>query len=147
MTALNHSVKTDATPVGSDGAIQSVPMSEKLIRLERLIAVLDARLVPRGERTRYLFDRGGKTRLSYWSNLLAGDKSFGSKIARRLETMLVLAPNTLEENGLPPDAASIAGAFNALPIATPEEIERRQTVYISIMAMLQAHGATGPNSP
>jgi hypothetical protein len=146
MTTLNHSVKTDATPIGSDGAIQSAPMSEKLIRLERLIAVLDARDVPRDARSRYLFERGGDTSFSYWSTLVHGGKSFGAVTARRIEHMLELAPFSLEENGLPPDAASIAGAFNALPVTTPEELTRRQTIYTSIMAMLQAHGATGPNS-
>lgn len=122
-------------------------MSEKLIRLERLIAVLDARQVPRKSRSRYLFERGGETTFAHWSTLLSGKKSFGASTARRIEEMLTLAPFTLEEAGLPPDAASIAGAFNALPIATPADLDRRETLYKSIMAMLQAHGASGANSP
>lgn len=122
-------------------------MSEKLIRLERLIAVLDARQVPRRSRSRYLFERGGDTTFAHWSNVLSGKGSFGASTARRIEEMLQLAPLSLEENGLPPDAASIAGAFNALPVGTPEDLVRRQTLYGAIMAMLQAHGASGPNSP
>ena len=122
-------------------------MSEKLIRLERLIAVLDAREVPRKKRSRYLFERGGETTFSHWSTLIHGGKSFGASMARQVEGMLGLAPFSLEEGGLPPDAASIAGAFNALPISTPADLERRKTIYTSIMAMLQAHGSTDPKSP
>lgn len=122
-------------------------MSEKLIRLERLIAVLDARQVPRKSRSRYLYERGGDTSFAHWSNVLSGSGSFGASTARRIEEMLQLAPFSLEETGLPPDAASIAGAFNALPVATAEDLLRRETLYKAIMAMLQSHGATGPSSP
>lgn len=122
-------------------------MTEKLIRLERLIAVLDARQVPRSERSRYLYERGGKTSFSHWSTLVAGGKSFGAETARRIERMLQLAPHSLEDGGLPPDAASIAGAFNALPVTTMDELARRKTIYVSIMAILQAHASSGPSSP
>lgn len=117
-------------------------MSEKLIRLERLIAILDARGVPKRSRSRYLFERGGDTTFAHWSNVLSGKGSFGASTARRLEEMLRLAPFALEEHGLPPDAASIAGAFNALPLSTPEDVERRRTLYVAIMAMLQVHSTT-----
>lgn len=120
-------------------------MSEKLLRLERLIAVLDARKVPPKERSKYLFEQVGGAALTQWSNLLAGDKSFGDKLARRMERALGLVPGSLEEHGLPPDTASVAAAFNALPTSTPVEIEVRAHLYDAIMAMLQKRDAGGPS--
>ena len=122
-------------------------MTERLLRLERLIAVLDARKVPSKERARFLWTTVGGAKQSYYSNLLSGDKSFGSDKARQIEKQLGLVPGTLEEFGLPPDAASVAGAFNALPMTTETQLELRQQLYVSIMAMIQAHGAPAAKKP
>jgi hypothetical protein len=154
MTALNQKVYTEATPEGLVGPIQSAPMSEKLIRRERLLLVLEARGVEDGKRSRFLFDlgvlseKGTPISQQYWSNLIGqASKSFGDKTARKLEKKLEVAPYTLEEDGLAPDAATIGAAFNALPVTSPEELEMRQRIYHSIMAMLQARGAIEPKSP
>ena len=121
-------------------------MSEKLLRLERLNAVLDARQIPERDRARYLFTTVGKAAQPYWSNLLSGSKSFGSVKARQIEDALGLVPGTLEEHGLPPDASSIAAAFNKLPMDTVAALERRKTVYTSLMAIIQAHAEQPPKS-
>jgi len=154
MTALNQKVYSEATPEGLVGPIQSELMSEKLIRLERLLLVLEARDVDPDKRSRFLFDlgvlsdKGTPITQQYWSQLLKqSSKSFGDKMARKLEKKLGLAAYTLEENGLAPDAATIGAAFDALPVTSPEALEMRQRIYHSIMAMLQAPGAIAPTSP
>ena len=122
-------------------------MSEKLLRLERLIAVLDVRQIEPKDRSKYLFEQVGDARISQWSDLLSGKKSFGDKLARRIEEKLGLVRGSLEEHGLPPDVASVAGAFAALPANTPEQLEVRQRLYVAIMAMLGPHVPAEPSSP
>jgi hypothetical protein len=154
MTALNQKVYSEATPGGLSGPIQSAPMSEKLIRRERLLLVLDARGVEKNKRSRFLFelgvlsDEGKPITQQYWGNLVRqASKSFGDKTARKLEKQLGLARYTLEEGGLAPDAATIGAAFDALPVTSLEELDLRQRLYNSIMAMLQAPDAIGPKLP
>lgn len=122
-------------------------MSERLIRLERLIAVLNDRGVAPISRARYLTDRVGEGKQSYWSNLLSGDKSFGDKAARKIEKALCLAPFSLEENGFPPDAATVAATFDQLPLDTDEARDRRRQLYVSIIAMIRAHLPPDSNTP
>lgn len=154
MTTLNQKVFNEATPESLVGPIQSAPMSETLIRRERLLIVLESRGVDKNKRSRFLFDlgvlsdKGRPITQQYWGCLIKGTKkSFGDKTARKLEDALELARYTLEEDGLQPDAAMIAAAFDALPVNSPETLEMRQRMYHSIMAMLQAPGAIAPKSP
>jgi hypothetical protein len=147
MTALNHPVYDKATPEGLQQGAESAPMPEKLVRLERLLAVLDAREVPTKERGRYLMNKVGSGQQGYWSNLVNGSKSFGREKARQIELALELANFTLEEHGLAPDAASIAGKFDRLPTDTPEALALRKQLYKSIMAMIQAHDQAAPSEP
>jgi len=121
-------------------------MPEKLVRLARLNAVLDARDIPRERRGRYLMDKVGAGQQGYWSNLVNGSKSFGREKARQIEIALHLAPFTLEEHGLNPDAASIAGAFERLPADTAEALALRKQLYRSIMAMIEAHAQDAPSA-
>ncbi len=109
------------------------------------MAVLDARDVPRDKRGRYLMDKVGSGRQGYWSNLVNGGKSFGREKARQIELALELAPFTLEEHGLAPDAASIAGKFDRLPTDTAQALALRKQLYVSIMAMIQAHELAAPS--
>ena len=154
MTALNQKVYSEATPEGLVGPIQSAPMSETLIRRERLLLVLDSRGVEENKRSRFLFELGVLSDKSkpitqqYWSVLIGnGSKSFGDKMARKLEKKLKLAPYTLEEDGLQPDAAEIGAAFDALPVTSLAELEMRKRLYNSIMAALQAPDASVPKLP
>jgi hypothetical protein len=147
MTTLHQRVEEQATPIGECGAVQSAPMSEKLLRLERLFAVLDARQIPKDKRARYLVEQCGRGGVSYWSGLLAGDRPFGEKVARNLEDKLGLLRGTLEEHGLAPDTAEIAAAFDALPVSTPEQLGMRKRIYAAIMGMLAAHSPDEPNTP
>lgn len=147
MAALNQMVYTEATPEGFRTGAESAPMPEKLVRLARLNAVLDARDIPREKRGRYLMDRVGAGQQGYWSNLVNGSKSFGREKARQIELALQLAPFTLEEHGLNPDAASIAGTFERLPTDTEDALALRKQLYVSIMAMISAHVPDRPNAP
>ncbi len=126
---------------------ESASMPEKLVRLERLNAVLDARDVPRERRGRYLMDKVGSGKQGYWSNLVNGSKSFGREKARQVELALDLAPFTLEEHGLNPDAASIAGKFDRLPTDTAEALALRKQLYVSIMALISAHAPDAASAP
>lgn len=64
---------------------------EKLVRLHNLRALLKTRRIEDRERARYLKGHLGSG-ASYWSGLLAGDRSFGEKVARRIEEGLNLLP-------------------------------------------------------
>lgn len=122
-------------------------MSEKLLRLERLFAVLDARQIPKDKRARYLVEQCGRGGVSYWSGLLAGDRPFGEKVARNLEDKLGLLRGTLEEHGMAPDTSEVAKAFDALAARTPEQLEMRKRLYTAIMGMLAARAPGDPNTP
>lgn len=121
-------------------------MPEKLVRLERLIAVLDLRGVLPARRGRYLMEKVGSGLQGYWSNLVNGSKSFGREKARQIELALELAPFTLEEHGMTADAASIGGKFDRLPTDTLQAVALRKHLYLSIMAMLQAHDQSEPTA-
>lgn len=120
-------------------------MSEKLLRIERLNAVLEARTIPKDKRARYLSQQCGSG-ISFWSGVLSGDRPFGEKVARRVEESLGLVRGSLEEHGLAPDAAAVAAAFDTLPMSTPQELELRKRIYLSIMAMISANAPPGPSS-
>lgn len=122
-------------------------MSEKLLRLERLFAVLDARQIAKENRARYLVEQCGRGGVSYWSGVLSADRPFGEKVARNIEDKLGLLRGTLEEHGLAPDTSDIAKAFDALPVNTPEDIKVREVLYNAIMGMLGARKPIGPSTP
>jgi hypothetical protein len=145
MTALHQIVQEKATPNSSDGAVQLAPMSEKLLRIERLIAVLDARSIQKVKRAQYLQQMCGSS-VPFWSGVLGGSRSFGEKLARRLEHSLGLLPKTLEEHGVAPDASEIAAAFDALPVQTLQQIEMRKGAYVAIMGMIGAMNQGGANT-
>lgn len=67
-------------------------MEEAAIRLENLKLVCAAR----GLDAKALADRF-TGRYTYWRDLLAGNKSFGEKVARRIEEDLQLPPKWLDE--------------------------------------------------
>lgn len=123
--------------------VYCVVADEKLIRLKNLKAVLIARLVPPRERARYLHERVGSN-ISYWSGLLAGQRPFGEKVARRIEEKLGLGSSkALDDEGpqagteaLAQDALEIAEAFNALPHNVPQDADRRYQLYADFMAIL-----------
>lgn len=121
-------------------------MSEKLLRLERLFAVLDARKVAKAKRARYLSEQVGHG-ISYWSGLLSGARPFGEKVARQIEDKLNLVRGSLEEHGLAPDAAALAAAFDSLPVDTPDALEIRRRIYIAIMGMIAASAPVAANTP
>jgi hypothetical protein len=120
-------------------------MSESLVRLERLKAVLNARLKDSDSRIKYLQSLAGR-KDSYWSDLLRGARPIGEKAARAIEEGLGLPRNTLDDDGWPPDTSAIANAFNRLPTGTPEELAIRRRVYMAIMAMVGASAPTEPSS-
>lgn len=146
MAALHQTVNDDATLNSEHEAVQSAAMSEKLLRLERLLSVLDARSIAKKDRARYLADHCGSG-ISYWSGLLAGDRPFGEKVARRVEDKLGLGRGTLEEHGMAPDTAAIAAAFDAMPTTTPQDIEMRKRIYVSIMGLIAASAPAAPSTP
>ena len=145
MATLHHQVQDQSIPNSSHGAVQSAPMSEKLLRIERLIAVLDARSVPKIKRALYLQQMCGSS-IPFWSGVLGGSRSFGEKLARRVEHSLGLLPKTLEEHGVAPDASEIAAAFDALPVQTLLQIEMRKGAYVAIMGMIAAIAPSGANT-
>lgn len=145
MTGFHQKVNDEATLNGECGAVQSATMSEKLLRLERLNAVLDARSLPKRDRARYLSEQCGSG-ISYWSGVLSGDRPFGEKVARRVEDSLGLVRGSLEEHGLAPDAAAVAAAFDSLPMSTPQALELRKRIYLSIMALISANAPPGSSS-
>lgn len=120
-------------------------MSEKLLRIERLIAVLEARSVPRPKRAHYLQQMCGSS-VPFWSGVLGGSRSFGEKLARRVEHSLGLLSKTLEEHGVAPDASAIAAAFDRLPVQTLQQIAIRKNVYAGIMGMIDAIAPVGANT-
>lgn len=121
-------------------------MSEGKIRQMRLKELLAQRQVPDDERSAYLQKMAG-FKQQQASNIVNGHGSFGDKVARRIEDALGVARYTLEDDGLPPDAAAIAAAFERLPVNTPEELARRKHLYMAIMAMLQPFQPDGANTP
>lgn len=121
-------------------------MSEKLLRLARLMAVLDGREIAPDKRARYLHEQCGSG-VTFWSGLLSGDRPFGEKVARRIEDKLGLVRGSLEEHGLAPDTAAIARAFDSLPVETEGQIALRRRLYVAIMAMLSGGAPGGPNTP
>jgi len=68
---------------------------EKLVRVHNLRALLKARHVEERDRARHLADRLGSN-ISYWSGMLAGARSFGEKVARRIEEGLDLPRGSLD---------------------------------------------------
>lgn len=121
-------------------------MSERLLRIERLIAALDARSIPKIKRAHYLHQQCGSG-VPFWSGVLGGSRSFGEKLARRVEHSLGLLPGTLEEHGVAPDASAIAAAFDALPVRTLQEIELRKRIYTAIMGMIGGSAPAASSNP
>lgn len=82
-------ITPDETPCGESLMIQSEFMADDaLIRLENLRAT---NLTARELSTRV----GG--RVTYWHDMLAGNKSFGEKIARKIEEALGMARGDLDK--------------------------------------------------
>ena len=86
---------------------------EKLIRIDRLVAALEARHIPKPERARYLKGKCGSS-VGYWSGLLGGHRSFGEKIARDIETKIELPRGYRDQEGLSLHAMEVAELFDQL---------------------------------
>ena len=86
---------------------------DSLVRAERLVKLLDARHIAPRNRARYLMDTCGST-IAYWSGLLAGDRSFGERKARRVEEGLDLPPRYLDQESFSVGALEIAAIFDKL---------------------------------
>jgi hypothetical protein len=113
----------------------------KAIRLRNLKAEL-ARKEPR-ERARYLKDKLGNT-VGFWSGVLAGDRTFGEKLARRIEAGLHLAHGRLDWEAEVIDVEALtpryskAGLellerFEALPVS-----EAKERVYRLLLSQIAA---------
>lgn len=105
-------VNTCATSFGKRDAVQYV-MPDKTVRIQKLKAVLKARHIEDRDRASYLTGQLGST-VGYWSGLLAGDRSFGEKMARRIEEGLKLPRSYLDDVGLSADAMEVAELFDQL---------------------------------
>ena len=102
--------------------MQSLVADEKLVRLHNLKELLRARQVEDRERAAYLVKQLGSS-VSYWSGMLAGDRSFGERVARRIEEGLGLGRGHLDSDGHSP-----APAGGAISIAqTMSESTQRMT--------------------
>lgn len=100
-----------STLVGELFDVQLGMSDQKAVRLERLREVLAKRQVPDRERTAYLLTRLGGHK-SYWSGLIAGDRPFGDKIARKIEEALSLGRGYLDDlrEGESPSVRSLGKA-------------------------------------
>lgn len=86
---------------------------EKLIRLANLGEAL--KRVPERDRARYLFDKLGSS-IPFWSGLLGGSRTFGEKIARRIEDGLEWPRGCLDSDAaMSPDEIAILRAYRSLP--------------------------------
>lgn len=99
---------------------------EKLVRLHNLKELLRARQVEDRERAAYLVKHLGSS-VSYWSGMLAGVRSFGERVARRIEEGLGLGRGYLDSDGHTPASAggaiSIAQTMSPSPFDDPPTIE------------------------
>lgn len=86
---------------------------EKLIRIKRLKAALESRHIAQPARARHLKDKCGSS-VGYWSGLLAGDRSFGEKVARSVEESLQLPRGYLDQEGLSLHAMEVGELFDQL---------------------------------
>lgn len=125
---------------------------EKDTRLRNLKAVLKQRGVPERARMAHLAERVGSSK-SYWSGMLAGDRPFGERIARRIEVSLGLRSGCLDEPSegsppLSPDAHALGEAFDALPTKTEDDLKRRQWIYWTVLRLLEdEQRGADPNTP
>lgn len=97
-----RSMRTQITPSGVarvntvqclPGGVLAAVSEDKLIRLENLKIVMRDRQLEIADLMR---DVGG--RYSYWRDLIAGDKSFGEKAARKIEEKLKLPRGWLDSS-------------------------------------------------
>lgn len=105
---------------------------QKLIRLQRLRKYLsDIKDLDASERAAFLKRKTGKS-VSYWSGMLAGDRTFGEKAARSLETDLGLPRGHLDEPAtLSARARRIAELFDAA------DKETQDAIYASVGSLVR----------
>ena len=134
MAALHHSLNESATPFGHCGLFYLGVSDEKQIRIKRLKAALDSKHVEPAGRARHLAEKCGKS-VSYFSGLLAGDRSFGEKIARAIEGALDLPRAYLDQPGLSAEAMEVADLYDSL------DTHGRRVL------LATAHALMRPNAP
>jgi len=106
----------DVIPLDNDAA-STARMSEKLVRVERLKAVLRAR-EPDPERWVNYLHVAHNCSKPYASLVLSGKKSFGEKAARAIEESLKLPFRSLDGDPRSPMALYLADLFDTLPQAS-----------------------------
>lgn len=143
MASLHHTVNGSATLFSQRSDVY-FGVADQNSRIERLKAALDRRHVADRDRARYLFTALGSS-VGYWSGLLAGDRSFGEKIARRIEEGLRLPTNYLDDVEMSVDAMEIADLYDQLD----EDGRRvlRATAHALMRPVGDAPVADAPASP
>ena len=139
MPPLHHTVNDSATLFSQQRDVYSA-VADPTSRIARLKAALDARHVAESGRARHLFNSLGST-IGYWSGLLGGDRSFGEKIARRIEDGLGLPPNYLDEVDLSVDAMEIAELYEQL------DEKARAVLRATAHALMRPSAVVAPGEP
>lgn len=141
--SLHHTVKGEAsvflggvTTHGYRPVRQCAVGTDKAVRIEHLKLALASRQIAQPERARYLMNQIGRGTVAYWSGLLAGDRSFGEKVARAIEDALGLPRAYLDGPGLSLEAMEVAEIYDTLD-------ERSQNV---LMATAHALIRPGPSA-
>jgi hypothetical protein len=115
-------------------------------RIARLKLLLEN--VPERQRGSYLAEKCGSSQ-AYWSGMLAGDRSFGEKVARRVEAGLALPPMFLDrltdddrfERRYSAVGLELLEAYESLPLTA------RRRLYHPLMAQIEkARAALVPNT-
>jgi hypothetical protein len=161
MPALHQTVNANATPGSEQQGIYCTAVDTlKTIRLANLKRALDGRRIAPDGRAAFLKDAfrlaGEKGGVSYWSGLLAGDRPFGEKIARKVEYVLGIREGFLDGAEVQPMTETLfqrrfseAGlalieAFDQLP-----DGEAKRDLFADLLSRIQgaSHGVEPTTAP